>query len=64
MFEYSLNKEDKDISGNDNDPVTVVNSRIPDKTMTEGNDASRADRKSISRVIIFYADGSFDEYRN
>lgn len=64
MFEYSLNKEDKDISENNNDPVTVVNDRIPDKTMTEGDDASRANRKSISRVIIFYVDGSFDEYRN
>lgn len=55
---------DNDIARRDEMHITNVNSVISDSVEPVGGDRPIVVSKPISRVIIFYADGSFDEYHN
>lgn len=47
-----------------NEHVTYVTDKEENSTVSVVLDVDKDTRKSISRIIIFYTDGSFDEYHN
>lgn len=58
------NKSDEHSTSNTSKEVTDVTNIEMESAISLVPDVDRDTRKSISRIIIFYTDGSFDEYRN
>lgn len=58
------NKPDEQCANNPTNEVTDVTKVGIDSAISLVPDVDRDTRKSISRIIIFYTDGSFDEYHN
>ena len=58
------NKSDEHSTSNPLKRVTDVTNVGIDTAISLVPDVDRDTRKSISRIIIFYTDGSFDEYHN
>lgn len=58
------NKSDEYITSSPLREVTDVTNMKNDSTVSLVSDVDKDMRKLISRIIIFYTDGSFDEYHN
>lgn len=58
------NKSDEHTTSDPSKEVTDVTNLEIDSAISHVPDVDRDTCKSISRIIIFYTDGSFDEYHN